>query len=134
MYKPEYNICPLASSTANWSHKSETLTKMRENYSKERREAIGNLNKGKTLSKDTRQLISKAVKNRAPVSLESRLKCAVHVRPLIVTNLDGSNVQFFPSIVEAAKALQCNEKTIRRALQSKNKVKQKYIVRDTVDI
>lgn len=48
--KPEYNIAPLASNTVGWKHSEESLAKMRENYSKERRERIGSINKGKTLS------------------------------------------------------------------------------------
>lgn len=106
---------------------------MRKNYSEERRQAIGNLNKGKVLSAETRSLISECAKNRSPMSAESRLKCAVHVRPLVITNLDESNLQYYPSIVATAQALNCNEKIIRRALLGNNKVKNKYIVIDAVE-
>ena len=47
------------------------------------------------------------------------MKCAVNVRPVTITNLDGSNIMNFISIKEASIAISCNEKTIRRAL-SKN--------------
>ncbi len=58
--KPEYNISPVASNSIGWKHSEESLTKMRENYSEERRERVANINKGKTLSQKTRELIRKA--------------------------------------------------------------------------
>ena len=48
--------------------------------------------------------------------MESRMKCAVNVRPVTITNLDGSNPMNFVSIKEASIAISCNEKTIRRPL------------------
>lgn len=45
------------------------------------------------------------------------MKCAVNVRPLIITKLDGSDLTNFPSIKEASIAISCGEKTIRRALK-----------------
>lgn len=106
---------------------------MKEIYSNERRKAVGDLNRGKRLSSETRELISKAAKNRQPMSIKSRLLCATNTRPIMVTNLDGSNARVFPSIVAAANVLQCNEKTIRRALTSNFRVKGTYIVIDITD-
>jgi hypothetical protein len=63
--------------------------------------------------------------------MDSRLNCAVNVRP--ITNLDGTNLQSFSSIVEAAKVIECSEKTIRRALNSNGIIKRKYLVTDTID-
>ena len=105
---------------------------MRANYSDERRATIGNLNLGKKLSDETRALLRAAAQKRKPMSLESRLKCAVNVRPVLVTNLDGSNPQKFSSIINAAKALNCNEKTIRRALKGNKKFKKIYLVTDVL--
>lgn len=65
--------------------------------------------------------------------MESRLKCAVNVRPITNTNLDGTNPQSFSSIIEASKVIECNEKTIRRALSSNGVIKRKYLVTDTID-
>lgn len=85
---------------------------MRENYSEERRQQVANINKGKTLSvlfppekEETRELIRKAAQLREPMSMESRLKCAVNVRPVTITNLDGSNPIHFVSIKEASIAI-----------------------------
>lgn len=59
--KPEYNIAKLATNATGWKHTEESLQKMRENYSDERRKTIGGLNKGKTLSEETRALLRKGV-------------------------------------------------------------------------
>lgn len=131
--KPEYNIAPLASNSVGWKHSEETLTKMRENYSEERRQRVGNINKGKVLSEETRNLMREAALKREPLSIESRLKCAANVRPVTITNLDGTNLRNFSSVIEASKAIGCNEKTIRRALNSNGILHRKYIVSDTMD-
>jgi hypothetical protein len=89
---------------------------MRENYSEERRERVASINKGKTLSQETRELIRKAALLREPMSIESRMKCATNMRHVTITNLDGSNPINFVSIKEASIAISCDEKTIRRAL------------------
>ena len=67
------------------------------------------------------------------MSMDSRLKCAVNVRPITITNLDGTNPQSFNSIVEASKVIECSEKTIRRAINSNGIIKRKYLVTDTID-
>jgi hypothetical protein len=67
------------------------------------------------------------------MSIESWLKCVVNTRPIIITNLDGSNLQLFSTITEAVKVLKCNVKTIRRALHSTtNILLKKYIVSDAI--
>lgn len=70
------------------------------------------------------------------MSAESRLKCAANVRPILITDLDGNNPQLFSSVIKASVALGCNDKTIRRALQSggsTNKLLNKYLVSDSID-
>jgi hypothetical protein len=42
---------------------------------------------------------------REPMSTESRIKCAVNVRPITITSLDGSNPISFVSIKEASIAI-----------------------------
>ena len=133
-FKPEYNISPLASNSIGWKHSEESLVKMRENYSEERRQQVANINKGKTLSEETRELIRKTAQLRESMSMESRLKCAVNVRPVTITNLDGSNPIHFVSIKEASIAISCNEKTIRRALIGNGVIKNNYIVKATKNI
>ena len=131
--KPEYNIAPLATNSVGWNHSEESIQKMKQGYSDERRQKVGIINKGKALSEETRNLIREAALQRKPMSMESRLKCAVNVRPLTITNLDGTKPQSFSSIIEASKVIECNEKTIRRALSSNGVIKRKYLVTDTID-
>lgn len=132
-FKPEYNFAPLATNSVGWNHSEESIQKMKQGYSDERRQKLGNINKGKALSEETRNLIREAALQRKPMSMESRLKCAVNVRPITITNLDGTNPQSFSSIIEASKVIECNEKTIRRALSSNGVIKRKYLVTDTID-
>lgn len=47
------------------------------------------------------------------------MKCAVNMRPVTITNLDGSNPINFVSIKEASIGISCSEKTIRRALSGR---------------
>jgi group I intron endonuclease len=133
--KPEYNIAPLATNSVGWNHSEESIQKMKQGYSDERRQKVGSINYyvGKALSEETRNLIREAALQRKPMSMESRLKCAVNVRPITITNLDGTNPQSFSSIIEASKVIECNEKTIRRALSSNGVIKRKYLVTDTID-
>ena len=79
---------------------------MRENYSEERRQRVAKINKGKTLSEETRKLLREAALQRKPMSLESRLKCVCAT----MTNLDGTNPNYFSSVIEASKVIGCSEK------------------------
>ena len=59
-------------------------------------------------------------------------KCIVNTRPLTLYNLDRTVYGQYSSIVEAAKAINCGEKTIRRALQTEKRlVKKQWIVEDS---
>jgi hypothetical protein len=48
--KPKYNIAKFAGSTAGDQHTAETKQTMKDHYSDERKERIGSLNRGKSLS------------------------------------------------------------------------------------
>ena len=52
----------------------------------------------------------------------TKKKCISNVRPIILYNLDNTVYNTFNSIKEATKSINCNEKTIRRALNSESKV------------
>ena len=43
-------------------------------------------------------------------------------KAIIIYNLDYTVYGKYPSIIEAAKSLNCSEKTIRRALNTKKKI------------
>ena len=134
--KPEYNIAPQATNSVGWKHSEESRQKMRDNYSEERRQRVAKINKGKTLSEETRKLLAFGEKqhfNENLWSIEYRLKCVSNVLPVTITNLDGSNLKYFSSVIEASKVIGCSEKTIRRALNSNGILQRKYIVSDTMD-
>ena len=70
--RPEYNIAPQASNTFGVKHTNETKEMMRMNYSSERRERIGSINRGKRLSPVTIEKIRNAALTRTPMTKESR--------------------------------------------------------------
>lgn len=104
---------------------------MKEIYGNERRERIGNLNKGKKLSPETIEKLREKAQKRPPMSDETKLKCVSHTRPLILYNLNGTVYGQYPTIIEAAKAINCDGKTIIRALKTEKKlVKRQWIIKD----
>jgi len=121
---PNYNILTEAGSSFGYKHSEITRLNMKANYSEERRMAIGSLNKGKNLSANTIELIRKAALNREkPVystkGLQNMKKTS---KAILVYNMDYTVYGEFSSIVDAAKRLTCDQKTIRRALQSPKKI------------
>lgn len=132
LINPSYNILQLAGNSFGYKHTPESLQKMRDNYSDERREWIGNLNRGKSLSQKTRELLRKAAALNRPMSQESREKCKTNGRAITVIRLsDKTILGHFKDIVSAAKAIKCGEKTIRRALKGNGLVKSTYKVIDS---
>jgi len=56
------------------------------------------------------------------MSEETKQKCITHTRPVVLFNLNGTVYGEYSTILEAARAINCNEKTIRRALQTDKKL------------
>lgn len=121
---PNYNILTEAGSSFGYKHSEITRLKMKTNYSEERRMAVGNLNRGKSLSPSTIELLRKAALNRVKptYSPEAILAMKKKSKAILVYNMDYTVYGEFPSIVDAAKSLDCDEKTIRRALKSPKKI------------
>jgi group I intron endonuclease len=118
LLKPTSNILPLAGNSFGYKHTEETINAMRDNYSDVRRERIGSLNRGKSLTQKTVELMREAALKRESMSQETRDKCKTKSIALTIIRLsDKSLVGNFPNIIEAAKYLKCGEKTIRRALK-----------------
>jgi group I intron endonuclease len=117
---PNYNILTEAGSSFGYKHTEITRLNMKANYSEERRIAIGCLNRGKSLSLNTIKLIREAALNRTkPIySIEGFQNMKKKSKAIRVYNLDYTVFGEFPSIIEGSKSLGCDEKTIRRALQS----------------
>jgi len=128
---PNYNILTEAGSSFGYKHTEIDRQKMKDIYSDARREQIGKLNKGKNLSHETIERIREKALLKPPMSDETKKKCIVNTRPVVLYNLDRTIYGQYPTILEAAKAINCDEKTIRRALQTEKKlVKRQWIVED----
>lgn len=123
---PNYNILTEAGSSFGYKHTDVDRQKMIDIYSPERREKIGNLNRGRRLSEVIIQKIRENSLNRLPVSDETKQKCITHTsaswHPVILYNLNGTIYGKYSTIIDAAKAINCNEKTLRRALQTEQKL------------
>jgi|SRR3954471_8087736 group I intron endonuclease len=131
---PNYNILTEAGSSFGYKHTEVDRQKMKDIYSDARRERIGNLNKGKKLSPETIERIREKALIRPPMSEETKNKCITNTRPVILYNLNRTVYGKYSTILEAAKAINCNEKTLRRALQTEKKlVKRQWIVEDLQD-
>ena len=128
---PNYNILTEAGSSFGYKHTEIDRQKMKDIYSDARREQIGKLNKGKNLSHETIEKIREKALLKPPMSDETKKKCIVNTIPVVLYNLDRTIYGQYPIILEAAKAINCDEKTIRRALQTEKKlVKKQWIVED----
>jgi group I intron endonuclease len=124
-FLPNYNILTEAGSSFGYKHTEMDRQKMEDNYSHVRRERIGNLNKGKKLSQETREKLRIRALNRPPMREETRIKCITNTRPVTLYNLNGTVYGKYITIKEAAKAISCDEKTIRRALKTDKKLVKK---------
>jgi group I intron endonuclease len=128
---PNYNILTEAGSSFGYKHTEISRLKMKAEYSQERRERIGNLNRGKTLPKETIEKIRlKALaRDKFIYSDEAILNMTKNSKPIIIYNLDKTVYGEFSSIIEAAKSINCSEKTIRRALKTDKQIlKRRWIV------
>jgi group I intron endonuclease len=119
---PNYNILTEAGSSFGYKHSEIDRKKMRDIYSDARRERIGNLNKGKNFSPETIERMRESALNRKPMSEETRKKCIVHTRPVILYNLNYTVYGKYSTIKEAAKAINCSEDAISKALKRDNKL------------
>jgi group I intron endonuclease len=122
---PNYNILTEAGSSFGYKHTEISRIKIKSAYSDERREAIGNLNKGKTFTEETKNKMSKSFLSRVkPTFSEKSLSnMRKNSKPIILYNINNNTVYGeFNSITEAASHINCNEKTIRRSLQTDKKI------------
>ena len=119
---PNYNILTEAGSSFGYKHSEIDRQKMKDIYTDTRREMIGSLNRGNKLLQETIEKIREKALNRPPMSEETKKKCITHTRPIIFYNLNGTIYGKYSTIIDAAKAINCNEKTIRRSLQTEKKI------------
>lgn len=127
---PNYNILTEAGSSFGYKHTEIDRQKMKDVFSDARREMIGSLNRGKNLSPETIEKMREKGLNRPPMSDETKKKCIANTRPVVLYNLNGTVYGEYPTILDAAKSINCGEKTIRRALKTeKGLVKRQWIVK-----
>ena len=119
---PNYNILTEAGSSFGYKHTEVDRQKMKDLYSEARRETIGSLNRGKKLSSETIEKIREKALNRPPMSEQTKKKCIAHTRPVVLFNINGTVYGEYSTILDAAKSINCDEKTIRRALKTDKKL------------
>jgi group I intron endonuclease len=128
---PNYNIFSEAGSSFGYKHTEVLRIKMKDVYTLERRERIGSLNKGNKFYPETIEKIIEKALNRPPMSDDIKLKCVAHTRPIVLYNLNGTVYGKYSTILNTAKAINCNLKTIRIALKTdKGLVKRQWLVKD----
>ena len=115
---PNYNILTEAGSSFGYKHTEVDRKKMKDLYTDTRRELIGGLNKGKKLSLETIEKMREKALNRPPMLDETKQKCITNTRPVRLYNLNGTVYGEYSTILDAAKSINCGEKTIRRALKT----------------
>jgi len=119
---PNYNILTEAGSSFGYKHTEIDRQKMKDIYSDARRERIGNLNKDKKLSPETIEKIREKALNRPSMSDVTKQKCITNTRPVVLYNLNGTVYGEYSTILDAAKSINCDEKTIRRALKTEKRL------------
>jgi len=116
---PNYNILTEAGSSFGYKHTEVDRQKMKDGFNDARREMIGSLNRGKKFSLETINKMREKALNRPPMSDETKQKCITNTRPVVLYNLSGTVYGEYFTILDAAKSINCGEKTLRRALQTK---------------
>ena len=146
-FLPNYNILTEAGSMFGYKHTNITRKKLKDIhndplfrkafsqklkdvYTEERKIRVGKLNLGKKFSTETIEKMRKKALERPSMSEETRKKCITNTKAVVLYNLNRTVYGKFTTILEAAKSINCNEKTIRRALKTEKKlVKRQWIVK-----
>lgn len=129
---PNYNILTEAGSSFGYKHTEINRIKLKTNYSQERRDRIGELNRGKSFSIETISKMKQASLNRKKLiySKESLLNMKKKSKKLLVLNLDGTVYGRYLSITEGSKSLQCDVKTLRKVINTEKKIlKKRWIIK-----
>jgi group I intron endonuclease len=121
---PNYNILTEAGNSFGYKHSEITRIIMKNNYSIERRLKIGNLNKDRIYTDEEREKLRIAAFNRkkAVYSEEAIMNMKKKSKAITIYNFDDTVYGEFSSIIEAAKVLNCDQKTIARALKTPKQI------------
>ena len=103
---------------------------MKKNYSDERRQRIGELNKNKKLALEVREKISQAARIRTAEQKQKHKDACVEFNQKMFSKpaqvLDGENLKVlgnYKSLSEACRAWNGNYRTFKRAVNSGIKIK-----------
>lgn len=121
---PDYNILTEAGSNFGYKHTEISRIDMKVNYSKERRDKIDNLNKGKSLIESTKLRLTIKALGRKPIiyTEEALMNMAKKSKPVMLINKDNTLYGEYTSIKNLADNIVCSYKTVRRAILSKSKL------------
>jgi group I intron endonuclease len=127
---PNYNILTEAGNTFGYKHTELDRIKMSSTYSEARRLQIGNLNRGKSLSAETKDKLRKTATRRLPRTFTSEALSNMKKssKPVVLYNKDGTVYGEYSSITQASLSLGCGIKTIYRALKSESKLVKKRLI------
>jgi len=101
----------VAGSSLGFKHTEGTKQNMKDNYSPERKERIGGVNRGKQLTEETKALIrAKASQRTEEVKEKYRKASSI---PVTVFNLDGSVKGTYSGIRAMAQDFKCCHKAIK---------------------
>jgi len=129
-FNPPYNILIIGGSSLGYRHSIATKQKMKENYSQERRNFIGNLNRNKSLSEEVREKLRIAAYNRLKMPLSVREKCGLsNNKPIIAYNVEDNTYRKESSMIKFALFLNICPKTVKRAILSGKLLKKKWIIK-----
>ena len=129
---PNYNILTEAGNSFGYKHSEITRIKMKSSYSVERRLIIGNLNKSRLYTEEEREKLSLTASNRKKTVYSEKgiINMKKSSKPITVYNFDDTVYGEFSSILEGAKALNCGQKTIARALKTPKQIlRRRWIVK-----
>lgn len=136
LFCPEYNILQVAGSSLGFKHSVETRKNMKLNYSDKRRLQIGFLNKGKSLSEYTKRCISESKKklfsdqNRKDKYLTKQEHVLFKGKPVQLFGLNGNFVSEYTSVLKMSRIFKSCRKTIRKCLNTPNKIfRKRYFVK-----
>ncbi len=126
--KPEYNVLESASSSFGYRHTVESLQKMKAGYSESRRKRIGDLNRGKKVSREFREKVVHFALHRTPEQKERHKQACLNFNRKTFSKptqvLDGNDLRIlgtYQSLREACLAWNGDYRTFKRIVKSGQK-------------
>jgi group I intron endonuclease len=132
-YKPKYNKLAYGAGEVGYKHTEETKEKLKKNYSLERKNLIGSLNKGKNLTEYTKELISIAAKARSnteeyKLNLSSKFLNSRSKKVAVYDSNTQNIIEICTSAKQVSKKYAVDYRTIRRHLKSEIPIKKRNIL------